>query len=164
MVHSGSCIYVAGDYKEVKDKRGTMDASGLVRWCIGDPGTVLKVDEQRSEAGVTSEYWEQVDLPEGSYQFVQSQFTTDRVTISLHQTFNKTLSTFMMRAEFHVGEIGLLLFIIYNQCPSLLTEGGRFWEVVLRIVVSALMSVARVWLRVDAPLMSVALVCPSMAR
>ena len=66
----------------------------------------------------------------------------------------------MMRAEFHVGEIGLLLFIIYNQSPSLLTEGGRFLEVVLRIVVSALMSVARVWLRVDAPLMSVALVCP----
>ena len=62
---AGSCIYVAGDFKEVKDKRGTMDASGLVRWCIGDPGTVLKVDEQRSEAGVTSEYWEQVDLPEG---------------------------------------------------------------------------------------------------
>ena len=62
---AGSCVYVAGDFKTVDDKRGAMDASGLARWCVGDPGTVLKVDDSEDLGGGVTEYWEKVALPEG---------------------------------------------------------------------------------------------------
>jgi len=62
---AGSCVYVAGDFKEVEDHRGAMKVSGLVRWCVGDPGTVLQADESSDLGGGVTEYWEQVALPEG---------------------------------------------------------------------------------------------------
>lgn len=62
---AGSCVYVAGDFKRAEDKRGAMEVSGLARWCVGDPGTVLKVDDSSAVGGGVTEYWEKVALPEG---------------------------------------------------------------------------------------------------
>lgn len=62
---AGSCVYFAGDFGQAEDARGTMAVSGLARWCIGDPGTVLKVDDSTSKGGGVTEYWEKVQVPPG---------------------------------------------------------------------------------------------------
>jgi len=62
---AGSCVYHAGDFRKVEDARGVMDVSGVARWCIGDPGTVLKVDDSKAQGGGVTEYWENVEVPDG---------------------------------------------------------------------------------------------------
>ena len=62
---AGSCVYVAGEFTQVEDARGAMEVSGLARWCVGDPGTVLQVDESIGSGGGITEYWERVQVPEG---------------------------------------------------------------------------------------------------
>jgi hypothetical protein len=62
---AGSCIYHAGDFRKVEDSRGEMEASGLARWCIGDPGTVLTVDGSSAQGGGLTEFWETVAVPDG---------------------------------------------------------------------------------------------------
>jgi hypothetical protein len=54
---AGSCVYFAGDFRKVEDERGSMDAPGFARWCIGDPSSQGK--------GSEPEYWELAALPEG---------------------------------------------------------------------------------------------------
>ncbi len=49
----------------MEDSRGEIEASGLARWCIGDPGTVLTVDGSSAHGGGLTEFWEPVAVPDG---------------------------------------------------------------------------------------------------
>jgi hypothetical protein len=58
----GACIYYAGDFKYVRDERGTMPAHGLAKWCVGNPG------RSRLQYESLDTLWTPVAVPEGVVQ------------------------------------------------------------------------------------------------
>eukprot|EP00961_Rhodomonas_salina_P273505 3695596-Rhodomonas_salina.1 len=57
---SGSCVYIAGEFRKATDLTGDTNTGGLARWCVGDPVLVRTVGNR-----VVSEFWQAVDVPEG---------------------------------------------------------------------------------------------------
>jgi len=57
-----ACIYFAGDFKSVRDERGSVYAHGLAKWCVGDPG------RSRLQYESLDTLWTPIAVPENIVQ------------------------------------------------------------------------------------------------
>jgi hypothetical protein len=58
----GACIYFAGDFRTVRDERGTQPSRGLAKWCVGNPG------RSRVQYESLDTLWNPMAVPEGVVQ------------------------------------------------------------------------------------------------